>query len=193
VNFLPLLFDPNSLRRVIVNWEACAKALLNEAYRRLAWARDDMLKALISDILKYPRVPARWREPELEGPQALILPMELNLKRQDRPDVQHCHERGDAARCYVQELHVEVFYPADAETEARVLTGACGRAVSTALTVCRRTVGQQSFRVVQVSRLLVRLTAFEVRPRALPPACFVIVVMADLLRLLIGWVFLHAG
>jgi hypothetical protein len=52
--------------------------LLNEAYRRLAWARDDMLKALIADILKYPGVPARWRGPELEGPQALILPMELN-------------------------------------------------------------------------------------------------------------------
>ena len=62
-----------------MNWEACAKALLNEAYRRLAWTRDDMLKALIADILKYPGVPARWREPELEAPQALILPMELNL------------------------------------------------------------------------------------------------------------------
>ena len=117
VNLLHLLFDPNGLRKVIVNWEATAKALLNEAYRRLAWARDDTLKALIADILSYPGVPARWREPELEGTQALILPLELNLE-------------GEVARMFstvttvaaphdvtVQELHVEVFYPVDKETE----------------------------------------------------------------------------
>ena len=136
--------------------------MLNEAYRRLAWARDDMLKALISDILKYPGVPARWREPELEGPQALILPMELNLNGKIARMFSTVTSVATPHDVTLQELHVEVFYPADAETEARVLTGACGRAVSTALTVCRRTVGQQSFRVVQVSRLLVRLTAFEV-------------------------------
>ena len=65
VNLLHLIFDPDSLRRVVVNWEASAKALLNQAYRRLAWARDERLKALIEDVLKYPGVPARWREPEL--------------------------------------------------------------------------------------------------------------------------------
>ena len=36
VNLLHLLFDPNGLRRVIVNWEAIAKALLNQAHRRHA-------------------------------------------------------------------------------------------------------------------------------------------------------------
>jgi transcriptional regulator with XRE-family HTH domain len=120
VNVLRLLFDPNSLRKIIVNWEAIAKSLLNEAYRRLAWARDETLKQLIAEILSYPGVPARWREPDLETPHDLILPMELNLD-------------GNRARMFstvttvatphdvtLQELHVEVFYPADAETE-RVL------------------------------------------------------------------------
>lgn len=118
LNVLHLLFDPNGFRKVIVNWEAIAKSLLNEAYRRLAWARDDTLKKLIAEILSYPGVPARWREPELEAPHELILPMELNLE-------------GKLARMFstvttvqtphdvtLQELHVEVFYPADAETEA---------------------------------------------------------------------------
>jgi transcriptional regulator with XRE-family HTH domain len=117
VNILRLLFDPNGFRKVIVNWEANAKALLQEAYRRVAWARDEKLKALIMEILNYPGVPTHWREPELEGPHALILPMELNLQ-------------GNIARMFstvttvstphdvtLQELHVEVFYPADAETE----------------------------------------------------------------------------
>jgi transcriptional regulator with XRE-family HTH domain len=130
VNLLHLLFDPNGLRRVMVNWEASAKALLNEAHRRLAWTRDDALKALIADILRYPGVPVRWREPELEGPQALMLPIELNLN-------------GTIARMFstvtsvaaphdvtLQELHVEVFYPADAETEA-TLRAVFGEAEST--------------------------------------------------------------
>jgi hypothetical protein len=79
LNVLHLIFDPNGLRRVIVNWEAIAKSLLNEAYRRLAWARDDTLKKLIAEILSYPGVPARWREPDLEAPHDLILPMELRI------------------------------------------------------------------------------------------------------------------
>ena len=117
LNVLRLVFDPNQVRRIIVNWEVIAKSLLNEAYRRLAWARDDTLKKLIADILSYPGVPARWREPDLEAPHELILPMELNLD-------------GTIARMFstvttvatphdvtLQELHVEAFYPADAETE----------------------------------------------------------------------------
>ena len=67
------------MRKVIVNWETVAKALLNEACRRLAWARDDKLKGLIDEMLSYPGVPARWREPDLESPRDLILPTELKL------------------------------------------------------------------------------------------------------------------
>lgn len=37
LNVLHLVFDPNLVRRIIVNWEVIAKSLLNEAYRRLAW------------------------------------------------------------------------------------------------------------------------------------------------------------
>jgi transcriptional regulator with XRE-family HTH domain len=118
LNVLRLLFDPDGLRRVVVNWEASARSLLNQAYRRLAWTRDDALRALLDEILAYPGVPARWREPDLEEPHALILPMELDLD-------------GETARMFstvttvaaphdvtLEELHVEVFYPADAETEA---------------------------------------------------------------------------
>jgi transcriptional regulator with XRE-family HTH domain len=118
LNLLRLLFDPDGMRRVIVNWEASARWLLNEAFRRLAWARDERLRALIAEILRYPGVPARWSEPELESPRDLILPMELDLG-------------GGTARMFstvttvstphdvtLQELHVEVFYAADAETEA---------------------------------------------------------------------------
>lgn len=118
LNVLHLLFDPNGLRRVIVNWEAIAKSLLNEAYRRLAWARDDTLKKLIAEILSYPGVPARWREPDLEAPHELILPMELNLDGKVARMFSTVTTVATPHDVTLQELHVEVFYPADAETES---------------------------------------------------------------------------
>ncbi len=118
LNVLHLAFDPNGLRRIVVNWEAIAKSLLNEAYRRLAWARDETLKRLITEILSYPGVPSRWREPDLEAPHELILPMELNLDGQIARMFSTVTTVATPHDVTLQELHVEVFYPADAETEA---------------------------------------------------------------------------
>ena len=118
VNLLHLLLDPNGLRRVVVNWQAIAKALLNQAHRRLAWARDEMLKALIDEVLKYPGVPARWREPELDAPHALILPMELDFNGKVARMFSTVTSVASPHDVTLEDLHIEVFYPADAESEA---------------------------------------------------------------------------
>jgi transcriptional regulator with XRE-family HTH domain len=118
LNILHLMFDPDGLRKVIVNWEAIAKSLLNEAYRRLAWARDDRLRKLIADILSYPGVPARWREPDLEAPHELILPMELNVNGQIARMFSTVTTVATPHDVTLQELHIEVFYPSDPETES---------------------------------------------------------------------------
>lgn len=118
LNILHLLFDPGALRKVVVNWEVSAKSLLNEAHRRLAWARDDTLKKLIADVLAYPGVPTRWCEPDLEAPHALILPMELDLGGKIARMFSTVTTVATPHDVTLQELHVEVFYPADAETEA---------------------------------------------------------------------------
>ncbi|HVN27703.1 MAG TPA: helix-turn-helix transcriptional regulator [Candidatus Binataceae bacterium] len=118
VNILRMIFDPDGARKIIVNWEQIAKSLLNEAYRRLAWARDDALRELITEILSYPGIPARWREPDLEAPHNLILPMELRLDGKIArmfSTVTTVQSPHDVA---LQELHIESFYPADPETEA---------------------------------------------------------------------------
>ncbi len=122
LNVLHLLFDPNGLRKVIVNWEAIAKSLLNEAYRRLAWARDDRLEKLIADILSYPGIPARWREPDLEAPHELILPMELNLDGKIARMFSTVTTVATPHDVTLQELHIEVFYPSDTETESVLQT-----------------------------------------------------------------------
>ncbi|HZO81695.1 MAG TPA: helix-turn-helix transcriptional regulator [Candidatus Binataceae bacterium] len=118
LNVMHLLFDPNGFRKIIVNWEQIAKSLLNEAYRRLAWARDDALRKLIRDILSYPGIPARWREPDLEAPHDPILPMELNLEGAIARMFSTVTTVATPHDVTLQELHVEVFYAADAETES---------------------------------------------------------------------------
>jgi transcriptional regulator with XRE-family HTH domain len=117
LNVLHLVFDPGLVRRIIVNWEVIAKSLLNEAYRRLTWARDDTLKKLITEILSYPGVPRRWREPDLESPHQLILPMELNLDGKIARMFSTVTTVATPHDVTLQELHIEAFYPADAETE----------------------------------------------------------------------------
>lgn len=117
LNVMHLVFDPNQVRRIIMNWQVIAKSLLNEAYRRLAWARDETLKLLIADILSYPGVPARWREPDLEAPHELILPMELNLDGKIGRMFSTVTRVATPNDVTLQELHVEAFYPADAATE----------------------------------------------------------------------------
>ena len=118
VNILRLLFDPDGLRKVVVNWEVSAKSLLNEAYRRLAWTRDATLERLIAEILGYPGIPARWREPDLEAPQALLLPIELDLGGRTARMFSTLTTVASPHDVTLQDLHVEVFYSADAETDA---------------------------------------------------------------------------
>ena len=118
LNVLHLVFDPDQVRKIIVNWEIIAKSLLNEAFRRLAWARDETLKQLITQILSYPGVPARWREPDLDAPHDLILPMELNLGGKIARMFSTVTTVATPSDVTLQELHVESFYPADPETEA---------------------------------------------------------------------------
>ena len=117
LNVLRLVFDPEAARKVIINWETIAKALLNEAYRRLAWARDDVLKNLITEILSYPGVPERWREPDLDAPRELILPTELNLGGKVARMFSTITTLATPNDVTLQDLHIEAFYPADAATE----------------------------------------------------------------------------
>jgi hypothetical protein len=117
LNVLRLVFDPGLVRKVIVNWETIAKSLLNEAYQRIAWARDDTLKNLITEILGYPGVPERWRQPDLDTPRDLILPTELTLNGLIIRMFSTMTTLATPNDVTLQDLHIEAFYPADAASE----------------------------------------------------------------------------
>ncbi|MGO9603823.1 MAG: helix-turn-helix domain-containing protein [Candidatus Binataceae bacterium] len=118
LNLLHLMFDPNAFRKFVVNWEQIAKSLLNEAYRSAVWTRDKSMEKLIAEILAYPGVPARWREPDLEAPSAVILPIEMNFGGKIARMFTTVTTVGRPQDVTLEELHIEAFYPADKETEA---------------------------------------------------------------------------
>jgi hypothetical protein len=111
------VFNPHGVRQVIVNWEPIAKALLNEAYHSAAWTCDQGMRARIAKILAYPGVPARWREPDLDSANALILPFELNMHGRIARMFSTVTTLGRPQDVTVQELSIEAFFPADAESE----------------------------------------------------------------------------
>jgi hypothetical protein len=102
---------------VIINWEPIAKSLLNEAYRSAAWTCDREMRERVAQILAYPGVPARWLEPDLDSPNALILPFELNMNGRIARMFSTVTTLGRPQDITLQELHIEAFFPADSESE----------------------------------------------------------------------------
>jgi len=117
LNLLELVFDPQGVRPVIVNWEPIAKALLHEASHSAAWACDPVMRARLAKLLAYPGVPARWREPDLDSSNVLILPFELNLHGRIARMFSTVTTLGRPQDVTVQELSIEALFPADAESE----------------------------------------------------------------------------
>lgn len=122
LNILRLVFAPDAMRPYIGNWEQVAKTMLEQVQRVAAWTHDHAMHELIAELLAYPDVPRHWQVPDIDAPRMLILPCELVNLGVDRParmftTVTTLTGPQDIT---LQDLHIEAFYPADAETAALV-------------------------------------------------------------------------
>ena len=122
LNVLHLIFEDGPLRRVIVNWQEVAKTLLEQVQRTALWTHDHELHALIAALLAYPGVPQAWREPRLDTPRRLLLPCELTHlgAAHNARMFSTMTTLSGPQDITLQDLHIEAFYPADAETAALI-------------------------------------------------------------------------
>src|SRR5262245_18862271 len=68
-NVLRLMFHPQGLRPMVLDWEGTAEALVQRLHREaVGGVLDDAARKLLEEILDYPGVPKRWRTPELGAP-----------------------------------------------------------------------------------------------------------------------------
>ncbi len=117
-NVLRLMFDERCLKPYVEKWEEVAGDLVQRVHREAAGGTpNDALKRVLSEVLAYPGVPERFGSLD---PNVAIAPfIPISFKKDDLA----CRyfslvtTLGTPQDVTLQELRVESFFPADAETE----------------------------------------------------------------------------
>jgi hypothetical protein len=117
---LRLLSDPQGFRPHVANWSLVAREILGRLHRELLWSGDVMTSALLQELLATEGVPADWREPDLESTPPLVPPLEIRLGECRARFFTTLTTLGAPQDVTLQELRIESFHPADAETEQLV-------------------------------------------------------------------------
>ena len=117
LNVVQLVFDPAGLRPLIANWPRVAKAMFSRERREAAGhpAREE----IIEQILAFPGVAELEHEPDADASE-LVIPLELKLGDRSARLFSTIATLGTARDITLQELSIESFHPADADTEALV-------------------------------------------------------------------------
>ena len=117
-NAMRLMFHPRGFRPHIVNWEAMAAALIQWLHRDvLAGFGGADTRKLLDELLQYPGVPQRWHTLDLDVSTAPFLAIEFQKDDLHLRFFSTLTSLGTPHDITLQELRVEAFFPADAETE----------------------------------------------------------------------------
>jgi transcriptional regulator with XRE-family HTH domain len=119
-NVLRLMFDPAGLRPHVANWEAVAEALVQRVHREaVSGVKDEATTRLLAEVLAYPGVPARLRKPNLQAPLIPLVAVHFHKDGRAFNFFSTVTTLGTPQDITLQELRIECFFPADADTEAR--------------------------------------------------------------------------
>jgi transcriptional regulator with XRE-family HTH domain len=118
-NAMRLMFHPRGFRPHIVNWEAMAAALIQWLHRDvLSGLGGDETRRLLAELLSYPGVPPRWRTLDLAVSTAPFLAIDFRKDDLHLRFFSTLTSLGTPHDITLQELRIEAFFPADAETES---------------------------------------------------------------------------
>lgn len=129
LNILRASLHPDGFARFTRNFDDWAGHLLAALGRSLDASADPALQALDDEVRTYPNVQALLRR---DGPQAapasaaLVLPCVLALPQGELSLFTTLASFGTPRDVTLDELCIELFYPADAATEARLRQAAAG-------------------------------------------------------------------
>lgn len=116
-NMLRVVFHPQGVRRYIVNWPDVARVLLDRAERELSAARDDDAAALLQEIRGYAHDIPKAASRRLQS-EDLLLPVHLKKDAIELRMFSTIMTIGTPQDVTLQELRIETFFPADAESES---------------------------------------------------------------------------
>ena len=118
LNLMRVLFDPDGLRPLCLDWEPLAATLLERA-RREAMLDGPRSPAatVLREVLARPDLPACLRQPSLTGPLPLVVPVRMRVGDHTISLFSTLTMLGSPADVTTQELRIESFFPADDATE----------------------------------------------------------------------------
>jgi len=114
-NVMKLMFHPEGLRPYIANFAEIAPPLLARTAREAI--EHPEVQAVLDDILSYPDIPARWRLQEVHPLPLPVLPTEFRAGAVSVKLFSMMTTFGTPQDVTTDELRVESFYPADAQSE----------------------------------------------------------------------------
>jgi transcriptional regulator with XRE-family HTH domain len=113
-NALRLLFGP--LKAVVANWDEAACAILDRAQREAALDRDPVRRRVVEECLR--EAPPGFCGPQRDVPAPLVVTVDVQLGGARARLFSTLSTLGTAQDITLQELQIESFHPADAETES---------------------------------------------------------------------------
>jgi transcriptional regulator with XRE-family HTH domain len=121
INAYRITLHPEGIAPRIENLAEWAHNLLATLDRQVAITRDPRLRALLDEVRSYPNVAgldATWRT--RSAPPAVLVPLRLRVGDQVQSWFSMNTSIGTPVDITLDELHVELFHPADAATAAMV-------------------------------------------------------------------------
>lgn len=104
---------PDGARRIVINWEETARAVLARARREVLRDGDAGRRALLGEVMGYPGVPGPDPH-ELDGAQVgLVVPVELMSPTGPLRLLSTIATLGTAEDITLQELRIESFHPVE--------------------------------------------------------------------------------
>jgi transcriptional regulator with XRE-family HTH domain len=117
-----LTMAENGLKPYISNWQELAYAFLQRARRALLVnPRDPGLPLLIEEIVSHPEAPTSWQAPDWSSPPVPAINMTLEKDGERYSLFTMLAQFGSAQQITLEELSVELFYPADSATRERLI------------------------------------------------------------------------
>ena len=116
VNLAEWLLSPNGLRPLLVKWQDVAMHFLRGVQADALADGTPGTMALLQRLLAYPGIPALSQVPVLEEPQPPVLAMHFRQGAISLRLFTTIATLGTPHDVTVQELRIECFFPADAET-----------------------------------------------------------------------------
>jgi transcriptional regulator with XRE-family HTH domain len=116
-NVLRMMLGPHGLRRYVTNWDAVAQMLVRRVHREaVGGVPDDRTAKLLAEILAYPGVAESSRRVDRDVPFVPVIPVTFQKADRVFSFFSTVTTLGTPQDITAQELRIECFFPADADT-----------------------------------------------------------------------------